>query len=149
MFGSLVIAVSLFFYTPPQGVELENGFYLTVDCAVRNNIKRKNELNEQKAVCLTQQPIVSIQEINSVSGLIDSGLMSYFDVFITPKALDQFKTIRASLKTTSIALVIDNKVLFLIGPEVSLEKVLRVTVFANSDIRKVQAKLAAEIAKRD
>jgi hypothetical protein len=133
----------------PTQKELDNGFYLTVDCAVRNDIKRKNELDERKTVCLTQQPIVSIQEIEGVSDLNNEGFMTSFDVFITAKALDQFNTIRASLKTTSIALVIDDKVLFLIAPKDPLERVLRVTVFVNSDIRKVQAKLAAEIAKRD
>lgn len=149
MFNVIAIVINLFFYASPQDVVLDDGFYLTVDCAVRNNVKRKNMLDDRKAVCLGSQPIVSIHEIEAISDLADAGLASYFDIAITARALDQFNTIRAAIKTTSIAVVINNKVLFVIAPDIPLERVLRITVFANSDIRNVRTIIAGELAKRD
>jgi hypothetical protein len=149
MFNVIAIVINLFFYASPQDVMLEDGFYLTVDCAVRNNVKRKNMLDDRKAVCLASHPIVSIREIEAISDLADAGLASYFDIAITARALDQFNTIRAAIKTTSIAVVINDKVLFVIAPDIPLERVLRITVFANSDIRDVRTIIAGELAKRD
>jgi len=126
---------------------LENGFYLTVDCAVRGEIRRKSTLDDQKTVCLSRQPVVSIHEIEAVSEMIEVGIMSSFDVFISAKALNQFNILRASLKSTSIALVIDNKVLFLVTPETHLEHILRVTVFGDPRIRDVREKIVAQLAK--
>jgi hypothetical protein len=142
-----IIAISLLFSVPVQ-TELEDGFYLTVDCAVRSEIKRKNMLDERKTVCLSQLPFVAINEIEGVSTIVGSQMMDYFDLYLSPKAVSQFNTVRAALKGATIALVVDNKVVFLIAPEDDIERTLRIIVFSETkDLYRVRAKIIDQLAK--
>jgi len=142
----LVIAASLLF-SPAQKV-LDDGFYLTVDCALRSGNKRKNMLDERKAVCLSQLPFVAASEIEGVSTIVRSQVMNYFDVFITPKAVAQFNAIRTAMKNATIALVVDNKVLFIISPQDDIEQTLRIVVFSETqDIYRVRTKILDQVAK--
>jgi len=147
MFNVLTILISLFLASPAQEA-LEDGFYLAVDCAVRNDIKRKNMLDERQTVCLPQHPFVGIIEIEGVSTVTGTAMMDYFDVYISEKALNQFGTMRAALKAATIALVVDNKVVFVIHPNNEIERTLRVTVIDDDgDLDEVRTKIIDQVAK--
>jgi len=147
VFNGVIIAIGLFFSVPAQKV-LEDGFYLTVDCAVRGEIKRKNMLDEHKPVCLPQHPFAAIGEIEGVSTVVGSQLMDYFDVYVSAKAVSQFNAIRAAMKGATIALVVDNRVVFLIGQEDDIEQTLRIIVFSESrELYEVRKKIIEQLAK--
>jgi len=134
--------------TPAQET-LEDGFYLTVDCALRNENKRKNTLDDRQTVCLSQHPVMTVHEIEGVSSVVDAGLTSYFDIAISAKAVNQFNTLRAALKSATFALVIDNQVLLLVGPDDRIERTLRIVVYTQTrDLQRARDKIADLVAKR-
>jgi len=105
-----ILTPLLLLLSTPAQEALEDGFYLTVDCAVRHEHKRKNTLDDRQTVCLSEHPVMTVDEIEGVSGVVDAGLTSYFDLAISAKAVNQFNTLRGALKGATFALVMDNQV---------------------------------------
>jgi hypothetical protein len=91
---------------------------------------------------------MSIREIDHTSGIVDGDPMRYFDVHITAKAIQQLTSIKASIHNAIIALVIDNEIVFLIDPEYTVERILRITVFTKTaDLAIVRNKIVDHVTK--
>jgi hypothetical protein len=95
-----------------------SGFYLTLKCTPdvpKQRILGKNK----KTVCLAKQPVVTHEELESVSALqeLEEVGYVYFDLKLSEKGYQTLKQLSASFRTADLALVIDHTVVFVINME--------------------------------
>jgi hypothetical protein len=145
---TVVIVVLLVLSVSGFGQILSDGFYLTVDCSIRHDIKRKNLLNPNETVCLNGQSFLSAKEIESVSDVYVVNKTQFFDLLLSQKANKQMNALRAGIGNTRIVLVIDNEVIFIINAKASatMERLLRIAnVNTNVDAKTIQQKIGKRI----
>jgi hypothetical protein len=113
--------------------DLSDGFYLTVDCDVRPEISRKSILDSRRVLCLAQQPFLSMREVDDVSSVINADRAYYFDINISKKGADKLRKIKASLKNATIALIVNNEMVFIIEDKMTIQHILRILVFSSAE----------------
>ena len=113
--------------------ELLDGFYLTVDCDLRPEVRRRSLLDSRRVLCLAQQPFLSMREVEDVGSITTVDRTHYFDINISKKAIDKLRTVKASLKNATIALVVNNEVVFIIEDKMTIAHILRIVVFSSAE----------------
>jgi hypothetical protein len=126
----VVILMAMFSVPQPETQKLSDGFYMTVDCSLSSKVIRHNRLNYQDEVCLVQQPFLSTKEIRSVSKMVETGNLVFFDIILTKRAVDLINSLNTNVVNEGIALVIDDEVLVRINPpkNSTIDNILRIMI---------------------
>ncbi len=90
------------------------GFYLTVKCT--RDLKKHTSILGGKNLCLTNEPVLRIHAFESITDLHESKELNliFFDVIVTDKDFKVLQNLLAVIAETNVALVVDNKLVFLI-----------------------------------
>jgi hypothetical protein len=122
------------------------GFYFTVECSKYTQKPKPVTLAEKKmTVCVTAQPVVTIDEFEAISDLfeIKEQNFSFFDVTLSSKAHETLKKIGATFAFNHLVFLIDDEVVFLFEVEIANPtRVFRITdSYHSRDIQRIYSKL--------
>lgn len=86
----------------------DTGIFLTIKCNRYNKVY--TAVLTSKKVCLTNKPIIFFEDFESISPLNGSGSQVYFDVKLSPRALDILDQLNKSFPNIELALVVEKQV---------------------------------------
>lgn len=116
---SLLFSVVFFIFGSGSYDQLNvSGFYLTLKCT--SDVPKQRVLGKtKKTVCLARQPVVTYEELESVSDLqeLEEVGYVYFDLKLSEKGYQTLKQLSNSFRTADLALVIGPTVVFVINME--------------------------------
>lgn len=92
---------------PGEGV---TGIFLSIEC--RKHIPKKREMLSTKSICLTQTPIISPKEFESVGNVMDFGSDVFFDLRFSPRGYETLLKLTENLPDSRLALVVEDQVFF-------------------------------------
>ncbi|WP_333821233.1 hypothetical protein [Ohtaekwangia sp.] len=129
------------------------GVYFTVECTKYTSKPRVVTLSEKKVhVCVTDQPVVTIDGFEYVSGLteIQEQNFSFFDVTLTDKAFQTLKKLSATLSLKNLAFIIDNEIVFLFEMDSSNPtRIFRITgTYHSRDVNRIYERLKTFTASK-
>jgi hypothetical protein len=86
----------------------ETGIFLPIKCTRHDKIY--SVLLTSKVVCITSKPIISFEEFDEISPLIEFGNHIFFDVTFSVKAFDVLRKLNESFPYTDLALVVEDEI---------------------------------------
>lgn len=100
-----------------NGQPQEDGFYLTVKCTKAQ--QRYTSLLNQKKVCLTDRPVVTLKDFESVSQVHEWRNQGYifFDVVLTVSGYNALRNLTELITDAEVALVLGGNIIFVLAPE--------------------------------
>lgn len=124
------------------------GFYFTVECSKYTGKPKPVTLGLGKIqVCTTPQPVVSIDEFEAISELLEipEQNFAFFDVTLSEKAHQALKKVGATFTFNDLAFVMDDEVVFLFAVETTNPtRIFRITDSSHSrDLKRIHTKLKA------
>lgn len=127
------------------------GFYLTVDCAKKS--QSETALVTGKTSCITNKPILKIEDFESISGLMEiSPLhMVFFDLVISAKGFKMLQQLESVMSKNNFALVVDDRLIFVIdkaNTDLHSRAFRVIGTLRNNAISNVHKKLSAQIANK-
>lgn len=115
LFASLILAC-MFLASDAYGQAYPNGFYFTIPCSKFVKEPMPVFLTDKKdeKVCITDQPVVVLEELESISDLelLPSRNFVSFDFKMTLQTTAKLQKVFNTMVSSDFAFVIDNEVVF-------------------------------------
>jgi preprotein translocase subunit SecD len=123
------------------------GFYFATPCP-KHQKPYTVLLDKSQSVCLPNQPVITIEEIQSVTDLEETNKTIFFHIILTQAGYKRLQKLTAQLSNGTLAFVVDQQVVSLINLKTNtLHQTIQFKTYVNqrSDLVAVHQKLKREM----